>query len=479
MTRAHQGDQGSEEPTRQETEGEANLSDGGQVCPICNGAGYLIKDLPVGHPDFGKLYPCKCTLDKMAFRKSERLHEMSNLGPLQDMVFENFEIDGLAGTTQPQRRILRQVKMTARHFAQEPQGWLLFTGSFGSGKTHLAAAIANYRLKIGQPALFVVVPDLLDHLRATFSPHSTVTYDRRFEEVRTHPLLILDDLGAQSSTPWAEEKLFQILNHRYNAELPTVITTNLTPDQFAPRIRSRLSDFRLVDTWPIPAPDHRGGKGEQDINPLDSLDQHRNQTFETFNPYGGPGNQLSPSEQHNLQEAFDTARQFASRSSEVWLVLQGTNGVGKTHLAAAIANEYKANQERAESTQKPLFVVVPDLLDHLRATFDPRSEISYDKLFDLVRKAPMLVLDDLGTESATNWAQEKLFQILNYRYTNRERTVITTSREISQLDPPIRTRMYDTSVCVIKVIQAKPFYQRPDHIADMSSAPSGGRFRNR
>ncbi len=57
----------------------------------------------------------------------------------------------------------------------------------------------------------MVVPDLLDHLRATFSPSSTVSLDRRFEEVRTTPLLILDDLGTQSATPWAREKLYQIV----------------------------------------------------------------------------------------------------------------------------------------------------------------------------------------------------------------------------------------------------------------------------
>ena len=65
--------------------------------------------------------------------------------------------------------------------------------------------------------MFVVVPDLLDHLRATFSPTSTVSYDRRFEEIRTTPLLVLDDLGTQAMTPWAREKLYQLFNHRYNA----------------------------------------------------------------------------------------------------------------------------------------------------------------------------------------------------------------------------------------------------------------------
>jgi DNA replication protein DnaC len=52
-----------------------------------------------------------------------------------------------------------------------------------------------------------------------------------------------------------------------------------------------------------------------------------------------------------------------------------------------------------------LFVVVPDLLDHLRAAYNPDSEVGYDRLFEQVRNAPVLVLDDLGTQSATAWAQ--------------------------------------------------------------------------
>ena len=56
------------------------------------------------------------------------------------------------------------------------------------------------------------------------------TTAHRKTEIRTASLLILDDLGAHSSTPWAQEKLFQIFNHRYNARLPTVITAT-TPSR--------------------------------------------------------------------------------------------------------------------------------------------------------------------------------------------------------------------------------------------------------
>ena len=90
-----------------------------------------------------------------------------------------------------------------------PHGWLVLLGGYGAGKTHLAAAIANQRVKLGHPVLFVVVPDLLDYLRATFSPSSDAGLDERMETIREIPLLILDDLGAHNSTPWAQEKLFQ------------------------------------------------------------------------------------------------------------------------------------------------------------------------------------------------------------------------------------------------------------------------------
>ena len=106
--------------------------------------------------------------------------------------------------------------------------------------------------------MFVVVPDMLDHLRATFSPSSDVSYDRRFEEIRTAPLLVLDDLGSQAAKPWVQEKLYQLINHRYNAGLPTVITSANTLDEIDPRLQARLMDRRLVRIAPITAPSFRG-----------------------------------------------------------------------------------------------------------------------------------------------------------------------------------------------------------------------------
>lgn len=137
---------------------------------------------------------------------------------------------------------------------------MIFMGRNGCGKTHLAAAIGNYRLQKGEPVLFVFVPDFLDHLRSTFIPDSKVTYDELFERVKTAPLLILDDFGEQASTPWAQEKMYQVINYRYNERLYTVITTCLPLEKMESRIGSRLADTSLCTPFEIMAPDYRSGQ---------------------------------------------------------------------------------------------------------------------------------------------------------------------------------------------------------------------------
>lgn len=205
---------------------------------MCKGAGYYVADVPYGHPDFGRLIPCNCTIAERRLTEHQKLLQMSNLGPFRHKTFENFDA-GIPGVARAYAR--------ARRFAEHPGGWFILFGGYGSGKTHLAAAIANEVLKTNYEVLFTVVPDLLDHLRSTFGPTSEVAYDDRFEQVRNAYVLILDDLGTENATLWAREKLFQIFNHRYNYKLPTVITSNREPKDIEPRIFSRMSDRELCE----------------------------------------------------------------------------------------------------------------------------------------------------------------------------------------------------------------------------------------
>ncbi len=208
-----------------------------EVCPRCKGSHYLVHDVPFGHPLFGRAVPCECLLAMREERDFTAIQDMSSLFDFRDKTFAAFdsEVKGVA-----------EAHRAAQAYVQDPQGWLVFVGPVGCGKTHLAAAIANQYLADGGRPLLVNVPELLDHLRSTYNPGSPYTYDERFEEVRTAQLLILDDLGTESGSDWAKEKIYQILNRRYNMRGPTVVTINPREyERLDERIRSRLNDADL------------------------------------------------------------------------------------------------------------------------------------------------------------------------------------------------------------------------------------------
>jgi DNA replication protein DnaC len=146
-------------------------------------------------------------------------------------------------------------------FAEKPQGWLVFLGGPFSGKTHLAAAIGNHHIDLGGQSIMVEISELLDYLRQTFSPKSDVSFDRRFNEIKSTSLLLLDDLKESgSSSVWAEDKLSQILNYRYYANLPTVITSQLKSEAFEsnyPSLWYKLLDTTKVDVYLIDMPPYQ------------------------------------------------------------------------------------------------------------------------------------------------------------------------------------------------------------------------------
>lgn len=411
-------------------------------CPICGGIGYIRRDHPIDHPDFGKIYPCVCRMEEITHSARERLFRMSSLDALKDLKFDNFVKHGRIGLGILQANSLENAYNQAKNFAENRQGWLVLMGRYGCGKTHLAAAIANSAIEKGVSTLFLTVPDLLDWLRYSYSG-ADLSFEERFEEIRETPMLILDDFGTQNATPWAQEKIFQIMNHRYINQLPTVITSNLSLGDFDGRVRSRLQDPNLVTIVKIFAPDYRNPTDDMGHPELSTLDLHSRQTFGNFSMR--QNEKLPKQDLRDLKTAFETARQFAEHPNG-WLLLTGPYGCGKTHLAAAIGN-YQASMGFP-----PLMVSVPDLLDHLRAAFSPNSTISLDRRFEEVRTSRLLILDDLGTQSATPWAKEKLYQLFNYRYNAELPMVITTSSKTEELDPRLYSRMQDERLCKWVVI---------------------------
>lgn len=463
---------------------------GKKDCPHCGGLGYLRLDLPVGHPNFGKLQPCVCRQNELSKQVRDKLYSMSNLEELSHLTFENFDPAGRKGISLVESASLEEAYSQACEFARKLDGWLLLQGGYGCGKTHLAAAIANQVVALGVPTLFITVPDLLDWLRFAYNDPE-VTFEQRFDQVRQAQFLVLDDFGTQNATAWAQEKLFQILNYRYINNLPLVVTTNLPLDEIEGRIRSRLQDTRKVRHVKITAPDYRLPVAGTSTPGLSTLPLLSDKTFGTFSLREDEVNKkvkittilesedksgiiskktqsvittITKADLDLLNKAFHGAMEFADEP-QGWIVFLGDSGSGKTHLAAAIGNY------RVSSGFPALMVDVADLLDYLRATFNPNSVVKYDRRFDEVRTTPLLILDSFGAQRASPWAEEKLYQILNFRYNAKLPTVITSSLKLEEIEegyPQILNRLLDSRLCKIYPL-GMPAYR------NFGSSRKGGR----
>ena len=341
-----------------------------------------VPNVPVGHAEFGTISPCQCQESRLEGEQHERLLTYSNLGHLTRFRFENLEPDGLSDS-EISKSQFRKAYDVARVYANDPRGWLTLTGPNGAGKTHLAAAIANHCVDNSRIVFFSHAPDLLDHLRSSFGPASEVSYSDLFEQVKTTPLLVLDGLGSQSATPWAEEKLRQIINYRYNAELPTIITTAVPLSGLDSYIVSRLTTRglgRIVELG-LTQSERLEELGRIPENMLNTM------TFERFDTRGYRSNR---EQRESLEFAYRAAENFAQRP-DGWLVLVSRgSGVGKTHLAVAIA------ERQMKAGQQVMYASVYQLFFYLR-TLSRSDPAQYHDAFDRVTNTPLLILDNLRT----------------------------------------------------------------------------------
>lgn len=105
---------------------------------------------------------------------------------------------------------------------------LYLTGSFGSGKTYMIAALFNEMAKKGTPSALIYYPEFLRSLKSSFQTN----YSEKFDYIKKVPLLLLDDIGAENCSSWSrDEVLGPILQYRMEQCLPTFFTSNLTMEE--------------------------------------------------------------------------------------------------------------------------------------------------------------------------------------------------------------------------------------------------------
>jgi len=225
-------------------------------CKVCND----LKWVSLKNDNYKYVLCTVCEKDSSNKDKVERFISHKDLGDitlqmLKKMNFKKFEITEKSTTN------LADAKSESLNFSKNPDGWLLLTGNTGVGKTHLAAAIASERISSFKPVYFGFLPSVLERLR-NFNDGEPNNF---FNFLIQHPFLIIDDLGSQTNTIWAEEKIYQLIVSRHNNLLPTVITTrasNVKEDlAFSPQINeaitSRLTDIKNVNEINIKSKDFR------------------------------------------------------------------------------------------------------------------------------------------------------------------------------------------------------------------------------
>ena len=225
-----------------------NINGGGNSgyrCDLCHDTGYIFEgDVAIR---------CQCRKEEDLIRKQKR----AGITPhLRHMTFAHFDYSLFSDEKQGSngltfRENVHRIVAAAESFVEDiangrTVSGLLLQGYVGRGKTYLAASIANALVERDVDVRFIVVPDFLDELRATFDTSSMGSESELMNLIKTAPVLILDDLGAHNYTDWSIKTLFAILNYRINYELPIVVTTNLSVESMDELLGTRITS-RLVE----------------------------------------------------------------------------------------------------------------------------------------------------------------------------------------------------------------------------------------
>ncbi|MCL2023699.1 MAG: ATP-binding protein [Oscillospiraceae bacterium] len=198
------------------------------TCPVCDDTGFA---------ENGQF--CECHKYLLKDLEHERLRENF---PLDNFTFENFSLDFYP---QESREEMAGTLETCREYAQcfhKDLPSLLFYGETGLGKTHLSGAIINKVIALGFGVEYGRAPQL-------FPKMTKERFDNNSRELTQHALLacdlcVLDDLGAEAANSITRELLYNLIDTRLSKSMPTIINTNLTPEElegcYGRRIASRI-----------------------------------------------------------------------------------------------------------------------------------------------------------------------------------------------------------------------------------------------
>lgn len=175
---------------------------------------------------------CKCRAEEERLKKEQmqKEEEMRSIqrAKVSSMMDDTFRTACFANyqIRNGNERHLKVAKKYCIEFSKmydRNQG-LLFWGTVGTGKSYTAACIANYLLEANTSVVMTSFVRILQEMQG-FDREREETFTNKLNSVK---LLIIDDLGAERSTDYALEKVYGIIDNRYRAKKPLILTTNLT-----------------------------------------------------------------------------------------------------------------------------------------------------------------------------------------------------------------------------------------------------------
>ncbi len=172
---------------------------------------------------------CKCAAEKRAKKEAEeqlrkRVEEIRQRAfPESDMLSWTFANDD--GGNEKISRVAKNYVDNFDRMRSDGKG-LLFFGTVGTGKTYTAACIANELINKGVPVLMTNFARIANTVQGLFEGKQAY-----YDSFNRYPLLILDDLSAERKTEYMQEIVFNVIDSRYRAGLPLIVTTNLTSDE--------------------------------------------------------------------------------------------------------------------------------------------------------------------------------------------------------------------------------------------------------
>jgi len=174
--------------------------------------------------------------NRRRMERIERLFSQSRLGRrFRERTFETFVV---REHTKKAFEIALDYAQNYDDYREKGEG-LFITGGYGVGKTHLVAAIANYLIQnLKATVIFGNVTTLLGRIRQTYSENSQYEEEQILKELYDVDLLIIDDLGKEKPTQWVEEKLYMVINQRYENYKPIVVTSNLELEEIEQRLEN-------------------------------------------------------------------------------------------------------------------------------------------------------------------------------------------------------------------------------------------------